>query len=87
MPFFKLRTEEAFNKENLINLIKESTEKELRQLFRNNSNCYANVKDDSNIPAIDENCFIQILNDYIQKNNMEIIKNTVKKNSNLMNPL
>lgn len=53
------------------------TETQLRQLFKNNSNCYADA--DDVIQAIDEDGFIDIINKYFQIENNELMKQKLIK--------
>jgi hypothetical protein len=41
-------------------------EEKLRQLFKNRANCYADAEDV--IQAMDEDCFIQTINELLQLN-------------------
>ena len=53
--------------------IKQETleEGKLRQLFRNRSNCYADA--DDVVQAMDENCFIETINEWQQERSQQII--------------
>ena len=44
-------------------MINKQSEEKLRQLFKNRSDCYADMEDDSVVMAMSENGFIEVMNE------------------------